>query len=80
MADVKIIRGWDAIGAYFPFSRQTFERNHAKAMLRAGYVYKSYFGYVTKDGYMQRHRGQVWTFEPMIFAYLTQRQINDGRV
>jgi len=69
------IEGWQAISEYFPCAHSTFMRKHATQMLKAGYAYRSHVDYPGA-----KKKPMIWSFEPLILAYCSSKQINDGKV
>jgi len=69
------IEGWENISKAFPCAHATFINKHAPRMLQAGYAFKSH---VERRGI--RRCPVVWTFKPLILAYLSATQIRDKKV
>jgi len=69
------IEGWSDIAKAFPCSYSTFIKKHSQEMLKSGFVFKSH---------VLRHTIKrtpvVWTFPVLIYAYMSSRQIKDGKV
>ena len=70
------IEGWQAIAEYFPCALSTFQRKHAKEMLKAGYAFRSHID----KPHTSKKTPMIWSFEPLIFAYISQKQAKDGKV
>ena len=67
--------GWREISEYFPIAQKTLQARYGNEMLSAGYVFKS----VIKgpDGI---RRWQVWSFDFLVAAFISQKQAAQGFV